>query len=333
MNDGLMKKDEAMMKIEKPSRRAALVALLFVLALCAMTASAAMSQHRRASRRRQTAQHNAQQSNAQPTPAPKRPKKLPPGTRGFEQFANRDASDKLITGGATRGEGNDAAEREAIASLDSGKESYKSGDYAAAAAAFRRAADLEPTWFRAEYRLGMAYEALNKYADAAAAYAKAVALTPDVSVDEAEDFYKAQYNLANAYALAGQHDAAIKTYQQLLDSTPVPLSRPYYNMGLSYAALGKTAEATAAFKKAVEISPDFAEAHYNLGLACARAEQYQQAADEFKRAIRLKPDYAEAHYNLGLVYYITDDRAGLASEQRALAALKSSLAAELAKLR
>lgn len=325
-----------MMTTPNPSRRVALVAALFVLALCAMSASAAMSQHRRTSRSRRvapTAQHNAQQSNAQPTPAPKRPKKLPPGTRGFEQFANRDASDKLITGGATRPVPRSDAEANALLLLDKGKELYGGGKYDDALTAFKQAADLEPNWFRAQYRLGMAYEALGRYADAAAAYAKAVALQPDVSVDDPEDFYKVQYNLANAYALAGQHDAAIKTYRQLIDSTPAPLSHPYYNMGLSYAALGKTPEATAAFKKAVEISPDFAEAHYNLGLAYARAEQYQQAADEFKQAIRVKPDYAEAHYNLGLVYYITDDRAGLASEQRALAAMKSNLAAELAKLR
>jgi tetratricopeptide (TPR) repeat protein len=305
-----------------------LLAVVCALVLCAMNASAAMSQHRRTARRQ-----SAQQSGAQPTPPPKKPKKLPPGTRGFEQFANRDASDKLITGGATRGEGRDAAEREAIANLDSGRESYKVGKFDDAAAAFKRAADLEPTWFRAQYRLGMAYEALGHYADAAAAYAKAVALQPDISVDEPADFYKALYNLANADALAGQHDAAIKTYQQLIDSTPVPLPEPYYNLGLSYVALNKTQEATDAFRKAIEIKPDYAEAHYNLGLIYARADQYAQAADEFKQAIRVKPDYAEAHYSLGLVYYITDDRTGLNAQQRALADLKSKLAAELSKLR
>src|ERR1051325_10527710 len=132
----LTKELRRMMKTQRPSYRAALVASLVVLALCAMTASAAMSQHRRTSRSRRvapTAQHNAQQSSAQPTPAPKRPKKLPPGTRGFEQFANRDASDKLITGGATRGEGKDAAEREAIANLDSGKTAYGAGKFDEAA--------------------------------------------------------------------------------------------------------------------------------------------------------------------------------------------------------
>ena len=44
----------------------------------------------------------AQNSNQTPAAQPKK-KKLPPGARGFEQYANRDASDKLATGGATRG--------------------------------------------------------------------------------------------------------------------------------------------------------------------------------------------------------------------------------------
>ncbi|MFL6230798.1 MAG: tetratricopeptide repeat protein [Pyrinomonadaceae bacterium] len=317
-----------MSKISIPSGRAALLALC-AFVFCVASASGAQA------RRRHNARRGVQQSGGQQQPSvqPKKPKKLPPGARGFEQFANRDASDKLITGGATRGEAKNAAEAEAMASLDRGMEAYKAEKYDDAVQAFSRAAELEPTWFRAQYRLGMAYEAQVKYREAAAAYGKAVGLTPDEVIDEPMDFFKAQYNLANSLALSSQHEAAVATYQKLIESLPAAIPTPYYNLGLSYAALGKSQEATDALKKAIEIKPDYAEAHYNLGLIYAHDEQYPQAIDEFRQAIKTKPGYAEARYNLALAYYLTDDRAGLAEQQKALQAMNPKLAADLAKLK
>jgi tetratricopeptide (TPR) repeat protein len=269
------------------------------------------------------------QKTGQPAqPAPPKKKKLPPGSRGFEQFANRDASDKLIAGGATRG-GDEASTR-----VSNGTDLFNEGKYAEAAAELKRAAALEPTWFRAQFRLGMAYEAAGNYRDAAAAYAKAVALKPEPVFDGTEEILTyAKYNLANALALSGQHAAAVEAYHRLIDDLPVPLSKPYYNLGLSHVALDQKAQAVEAFRKAIEINADYAEAHYNLGLLHSRDEQYAEAAAEFARAIKSKPDYAEARYNLGLVYYLTDNRAGLAEQQKALQDMKSKLAADLAKLK
>ena len=270
------------------------------------------------------------QKTGQPAqqPSPPKKKKLPPGSRGFEQFANRDGSDKLIAGGATRG-GDEASTRVA-----NGTDLFNEGKYAEAAAELKRAAEMEPTWFRAQFRLGMAYEAAGSYREAAAAYAKAVALKPEPVFDGTEEILTyAKYNLANALALSDQHAAAVEAYHRLINDLPVPLSKPYYNLGLSHVALNQKAQAVEAFRKAIEINADYAEAHYNLGLLYGRDEQYAEAAAEFARAIKSKPDYAEARYNLGLVYYLTDNRAGLAEQQKALQDMKSKLAADLAKLK
>lgn len=296
------------------------LAVACVVAPCAATGSVA------AAKRRARANHLAQQPQPQPTPAKK--KKLPPGSRGFEQFANRDASDKLIAGGATRG-GDEASMRVAA-----GTDLFNEGKYAEAAAELKRAAALEPTWFRAQYRLGMAHEAAGNYKDAAAAYAKAVALKPEPIFDGSEEVLTyARYNLANTLALSEQHAAAVEAYHKLIADLPVPLSKPYYNLGLSHVALDQKAQAVEAFKKAIEINPDYAEAHYNLGLLASRDERYAEAAAEFLLATKSKPDYAEARYNLGLVYYLTDNRAGLAQQQKALQDMKSRFAADLAKLK
>ncbi|HVG31108.1 MAG TPA: tetratricopeptide repeat protein [Pyrinomonadaceae bacterium] len=303
-----------MLKKSSPSGRIILAALCaFALSVGGAAVAAAQGQ-------------KASQPAPQPTPPKK--KKLPPGSRGFEQFANRDASDKLIAGGATRG-GDEASTHVAA-----GTDLYNDGKYAEAAAELKRAAELQPTWFRAQFRLGMAYEAVGNYKDAAAAYAKAVALKPEPIFDGTEEILiYAKYNLANALALSEQHAAAVEAYRRLIGDLPVPLSKPYYNLGLSHVALGQNAQAVEAFKKAVDLNRDYAEAHYNLGLLYGRDEQYAPAADEFLLALRSKPDYAEARYNLGLVYYLTDNRAGLAEQQKILQDMKSKLAAELAKLK
>jgi tetratricopeptide (TPR) repeat protein len=307
-------------------KKSSLSSLIVLATLCAFAvcgANAAVA----APKKRPKANHRAQQPKPSPTPPKK--KKLPPGARGFEQFANRDASDKLIAGGATRGGGDEASTRVAT-----GTDLFNEGKYAEAAAELKRAAELEPTWFRAQFRLGMAYEAAGNYKDAAAAYAKAVALKPEPIFDGTEEILTyAKYNLANALALSGQHAAAVEAYHKLIDDLPVPLSKPYYNLGLSHVALNQKAQAVEAFRKAVEINSDYAEAHYNLGLLHSRDEQYAEASAEFARAIKSKPDYAEARYNLGLVYYLTDNRAGLAEQQKALQDMKSKLAADLAKLK
>jgi tetratricopeptide (TPR) repeat protein len=302
-----------MLKKSSLSNRIALAAVCAV-ALCLATAPFAAAQGQKTSQ-------PAQQ------PAPPKKKKLPLGSRGFEQFANRDASDKLIAGGATRG-GDEASTH-----VSSGTDLFNEGKYAEAAAELKRAAALEPTWFRAQFRLGMAYEAAGNYREAAAAYAKAVTLKPEPVFDGTEEILTfAKYNLANALALSEQHAAAVEAYHKLIADLPVPLSKPYYNLGLSHVALDQKAQAVEAFKKAIEINADYAEAHYNLGLLYSRDEQYAEAAREFLHAIKSKPDYAEARYNLGLVYYLTDNRAGLAEQQKALQDMKSKLAADLAKL-
>ncbi len=42
---------------------------------------------------------------------------------------------------------------------------------------------------------------------------------------------------------------------------------------------------------------------------------YKEALEAFKQAIKIKPDYAEAHYNLGVLYlYYVKDR-GMALQQ------------------
>jgi Flp pilus assembly protein TadD len=95
-------------------------------------------------------------------------------------------------------------------------------------------------------------------------------------------------------------------------------SEYWYNLGIIYGKSGKLQEAMDAFKEAIHIKPDYAEAHNGLGSAYwksgyaeahrgpgsayGKSGKLQEAVDAFKEAIRIKPDYAEAHTNLGTAY-------------------------------
>jgi TolB-like protein/Tfp pilus assembly protein PilF len=55
-------------------------------------------------------------------------------------------------------------------------------------------------------------------------------------------------------------------------------------------------EADDASKRALELSPDLAEAHASRGLACLVCEEFEAAEEEFKIAIELNPCLFEAYY-------------------------------------
>ena len=64
---------------------------------------------------------------------------------------------------------------------------------------------------------------------------------------------------------------------------------------------GRPAEAEAAYRRAIELKPDYAEAHINLGNALKDQGRLAEAEAMYRRAIDLKPDFAKAHSALLLL--------------------------------
>jgi tetratricopeptide (TPR) repeat protein len=71
--------------------------------------------------------------------------------------------------------------------------------------------------------------------------------------------------------------------------------------GLALHALGQRAAAAARFLRAIELAPDFADAHANLGSVYRVENQLDEAAKCFSRALELEPANGLAANNLGLV--------------------------------
>ena len=97
------------------------------------------------------------------------------------------------------------------------------------------------------------------------------------------------------------------------------MPRPTTTWGIPGKRQGQLAEALACYQRALQLKPDYAEAHNNLGTALQDQGQIAEALACYQRALQLKPDYAEAHNNLGVALYARRDLAGaLASYRQAL---------------
>ena len=70
--------------------------------------------------------------------------------------------------------------------------------------------------------------------------------------------------------------------------------------------------------KAIELSPNMAEAWYNKAVAHLQVDDYTSALAALNRAIELKPEMGEAWYNRGYVYLrLGNNRLGIADLSRA----------------
>ena len=68
-------------------------------------------------------------------------------------------------------------------------------------------------------------------------------------------------------------------------------------MGNVFHEQGRLEEAIEAYKKALAINPDYAEAYSNLGVSLHDQGELEEAIEAYNKALAINPDYAEAHYH------------------------------------
>ncbi|MFB8793505.1 MAG: tetratricopeptide repeat protein [Microcoleus sp.] len=76
-----------------------------------------------------------------------------------------------------------------------------------------------------------------------------------------------------------------------------------FQQGLTFSAQQNMAAAEGAFRRAIQINPNFAEAYANLGSILANQNKLAEAIPNFDNAIRIKPDVPEFYYMKGQVLY------------------------------
>ncbi|HTH76389.1 MAG TPA: tetratricopeptide repeat protein [Trinickia sp.] len=95
----------------------------------------------------------------------------------------------------------------------------------------------------------------------------------------------------------GQGEAGVALMRESIAVHPSPIY--YNNLGNALREMRALDEAVAAYRRAVELKADYAEAHNNLGNALRETGDAGAALTSCARAIELRPGYAEAFNNLG----------------------------------
>lgn len=187
---------------------------------------------------------------------------------------------------------------------------------------FTQAEKIDPDNHELQNYLGLVYFRKNKLDISEKKYLRAIALKPDYSDarnnlavtylemkrwDDAiyqlklvsEDiFYQnqanASINLAIAFYGKGDFKQSLEILRPLTSLYPMD-PRIRYNIGKIYYATDKMDLAVVEYKKAVDIYPDYIQAHYSLGQARMKQGDRKGAAKHFREVVRIAPDTEIGH--------------------------------------
>jgi tetratricopeptide (TPR) repeat protein len=177
----------------------------------------------------------------------------------------------------------------------------------------RRDRDAE-AWFN----LGLAEERLTRFPEAIAAYERALALAPARPNE-------IRTRLAVVLTANGRHERATALLREVLNEDP-DNAEAHYGLGLLAASAGDATGARAAFRRAVGLRPDFAEAWQQL----LESRSFERADDPELQAVAslLERDATRGEGEIRLRFALAkalddlDDSAAAAAEYRRANALK-----------
>jgi len=101
----------------------------------------------------------------------------------------------------------------------------------------------------------------------------------------------------------GNISEAVKNYRYFINQG-FKDHRVFSNYGIILKDLGNLREAELFTRKAIEMKPDFAEAHANLGNVLRDLGEFKEAEISHRKAIELKPHLSTSYRELGICLYL-----------------------------
>ena len=108
--------------------------------------------------------------------------------------------------------------------------------------------------------------------------------------------------LGSAYKATGKTAEAIAELKRALELAPNS-DEGCRRLASAYMDAGDTQKALEMYGKAIDLNPYYWQNHNLLAVAYLRLAQYGKAAAEFGRVTQLRPDLATGYTNLGIAYY------------------------------
>lgn len=173
------------------------------------------------------------------------------------------------------------------------------GEHKKALESFKKAAAADPTYAEAFFNQGMSLLKLNQNLAAAKAFEQALKLEPGSSGPYVE--------LGGLYLKQGKKDRALEAYKRAIAAAEEEEKKnagflqlrklantrrttdAYRGLALTYLSMGKTDEAVAALKTAVDKMPKDASARVALGEAYLAQGNFDGAVEQFTERLALEP--------------------------------------------
>jgi protein O-mannosyl-transferase len=183
-----------------------------------------------------------------------------------------------------------------------------------AEAEFHASIASDPEYWQAQYNLGLVLATNGDFPGAITAYKRAAELNPSYSDANTQRAY-AEFGLAEAFANKEQWDLAIEHYTEVIRLAPgyrdavVRLADAYAKqraLDLKQQQLAASANALAEASRNNPADSDVryraANAYNDLGLNLRDRNRLGEAEAQFKTAINLYPEFWPAHFNMGLIF-------------------------------
>lgn len=132
--------------------------------------------------------------------------------------------------------------------------------------------------------------------DALESFKQAIKLNPN--------FIKAYLGLGDAHVSLREYAKAAGDYGKVISMRPDKARLAYFKRGEINFLLGQLQQAMVDFQAAIEIDPNYADAHMSLGNTFFKLKSYEQAIAYYDRVLEANPDRDLAAFRRGRSYYI-----------------------------
>jgi tetratricopeptide (TPR) repeat protein len=205
-----------------------------------------------------------------------------------------------------------AKSKELNDAFNNGMTALQANNFAAAVEQLTKASELDPTQLAVWANLAGAYDAWSKAAKGAesdTALQKALELYPKV-LEMKPDDAAVHNNYALALARAKKFQEAEQELAKAAALDPAGAGKYYYNLGAILVNTGQNEPAGTAFKKAIELDPNYADAHYQYGIYLTGKAQVapdgsmkfpEGTREAFEKYLQLKPNGPFAESAKGMV--------------------------------
>jgi tetratricopeptide (TPR) repeat protein len=133
-----------------------------------------------------------------------------------------------------------------------------------------------------------------------------------------DQFAGVHVNLGMIYAATGRSEQALVEFKRALDLDPLSVDA-YRELGNTYEAMNRIKDAEATYQRAIQLRPSDWLSNGNLGAFYYRHGRYAEAEPLFRKQIDLTPDNFIGYSNLGGLYIL------LGRDAEAEALLKKSV--------